>query len=144
MKIITVHRRPLFADVTSGELFFDGQFICYSLEDKDRGLHQLMSPQSIEQVKIQDKTAIPYGFYEVVIDFSNRFKKNMPHILDVPGFEGIRIHAGNTHEDTSGCILVGKGKVGDTIGMSKLAYEELFQKIQSALSTERVFISVTR
>jgi len=81
---------------TIGEMYVDGVFQCYTLEDKER------------EVKIKSETAIPKGTYDVIINMSNRFKKEMPLLLKVPNFEGVRIHSGNTNHDTEGCILVGK------------------------------------
>ena len=104
---------------TIGELFVDGKFECYTLEDVER------------QIKIKNETAIPKGKYKVVINMSNRFKKLMPQILNVPNFEGVRIHPGNTNHDTEGCILVGTTRSIDFIGNSRKAYEKLFLKRQT-------------
>jgi len=81
---------------TLGSLFVDGNFFCYTLED------------TIRSIKVQDQTAIDKGNYRVILSISNRFKRLMPEVLNVPNFEGIRIHGGNTHVDSSGCILVGQ------------------------------------
>ena len=81
--------------------------LCSVLEGIDRGLYQTDTIEHINAVKVQNETAIPYGRYEVILDFSNRFQKIMPHILNVPGFEGIRIHVGNSDIDTDGCLLLG-------------------------------------
>lgn len=116
---------------TIGELSTNKEFQCYTLEDVER------------EVKIKSKTAIPKGRYEVVITYSNRFKKQLPLLLNVPNFEGIRIHSGNTAKDTEGCILVGKTRNVDIIGNSRLAFESLFSKLVSASKKEKIFITIT-
>jgi hypothetical protein len=102
-------------DYTIGRMLIDGKYVCDLLEDKDRGLTDSMSEEEIKKKKIYGETAIPTGKYKVVLDYSPKFKKILPHILNVKGFEGIRIHSGNDKEDTFGCLLVGynrqKGKV---------------------------------
>ena len=80
---------------------------CNTLEDKDRGLRQDTKLAEIKNKKVYGKTAIPSGSYECVYTYSNRFKKMLPLLLNVKGFEGIRIHSGNSAKDTEGCILVG-------------------------------------
>ena len=115
---LTLYRK-WFTDIsTTGVLFIDGEFFCYTLEDV------------VREQKIYGKTAIPYGKYDVVITYSPRFKKNMPLLVNVPNFEGVRIHAGNTANDTEGCILVGKSKGQDFIGGSRKTYEELMERIK--------------
>lgn len=117
---LLLQRKWCVKDATIGELFLNGQFECYVLEDVVR----LGS-------KVQNATAIPTGTYRVVTDWSPRFQKNMLHILDVPGFEGIRIHPGNTAVDTDGCLLVGQtvDLTNASIGASRIAYEQLFRKL---------------
>ena len=108
---------------TIGKLYVDNVFECYTLEDKVRPLEE----------KILNKTAIPAGTFKVIIDMSNRFKKEMPHILNVPGFEGVRIHSGNTDKDTEGCILLGTTWTkGNFIGNSKIAFNSFFKKLLTA------------
>lgn len=106
---------------TIGELTIDGKFECYTLEDKER-----------EFVKIKGETAIPKGTYKVIINQSNRFKRLLPLLIDVPNFEGVRIHAGNSNHDTEGCILVGQNRSVDYITKSRKAFESLFKKMQGA------------
>src|SRR5262249_8936637 len=103
-----------------GELYVDGKFECYTLEDR------------VRPVKIPKVTAIPMGTYEVDITYSKRFKRMMPLLLKVPHFAGVRIHSGNTAEDTDGCILVGQVKGEDHIERSRLAYKALYAKIHAA------------
>lgn len=86
---------------TLGRLFVEGMMYGFTCEDQDRKLEE--EPGA----KIQKRTAIPRGLYRLTLSFSNRFKKVMPLIVDVPGFEGVRIHGGNTAEDTEGCPLLG-------------------------------------
>lgn len=85
---------------TQGKLFVNGSFYCYTLEDTDRFLEN-------NGVKEKGCTAIPRGEYEIQVTMSPRFRKQLPLLLSVPDFVGVRFHAGNTHEDTDGCILVG-------------------------------------
>lgn len=108
---------------TIGELSVDGKILCYTLEDVER------------EVKVAGKTAIQKGTYNVSITMSNRFKKLMPLLENVPNFSGVRIHSGNTAEDTEGCILVGLTKAEDFIGNSRIAFDRIFEKIKSAEKT---------
>jgi Family of unknown function (DUF5675) len=124
--------RRIFTDrSTIGELSVHGVFECFTLEDK------------VRPIKIKGETAIPAGTYEVAVTFSNKFQKFLPLLLDVPNFDGIRIHTGNTPRDTLGCILVGQGKGVDSISSSRLAFAPLFEKIQAVVRTEKVFIEIT-
>ncbi len=125
MNLILI-RKEFTNKSTIGELSIDGIFECYILEDVDR-------PGS---PKIPKQTAIPRGQYRVVLDWSNRFQRTMPHILDVPNFEGIRIHAGNTDKDTEGCLLTGRTKRIDFVGESKLAFDALYVKMVEVKNRE--------
>lgn len=111
---------------TIGTLYVNGLKFGYTLEDVDRKLED--NPEG----KVYGKTAIPRGLYEVIIDYSNRFKCQMPRLLDVPGFTGIRIHPGNTDADTDGCILVGAGMGKDTIFSSRVTYNRLMTILDNA------------
>ena len=114
-------RKRLYKDSTIGELLIDGYFECYTLEDEVRPTGE----------KVPGETAISAGTYKLVIDKSDRFKRLMPHLLDVPMFTGVRIHSGNTDEDTEGCILVGSTIVNENfIGNSKVAFDQLFSKLK--------------
>lgn len=120
---------------TIGKLFIDGKYQCYALEDTVREL----SGSPVWAWKVSGITAIPKGKYRVIIDYSNRFKKKLPHILDVPGFEGVRIHPGNSSENTEGCILLGTTWTGgDWIGQSRVAFDAFYVKLVSALSQSLV------
>ena len=130
---LKLQRLPSNEDCTHGLLAIDGVCECYTLEDV------------VRETKIPGKTAIPAGKYRVVISWSIRFKRELPLLLDVPGFSGIRIHAGNTSADTEGCILVGqqRSRFGNTILNSRAALAPLQEKIQAALDAgEEVWIEV--
>jgi hypothetical protein len=127
---------------TIGELTVDGNFECFILEDKDRGLQQGMALSELMSAKIKTRTAIPTGRYEIVVNFSDRFQKMLPLLLDVPAFAGIRIHPGNKDTDTEGCLLPGKTKSSDIVGSSRAAFTALFDKIKGAMQREKVFITV--
>ena len=129
---IEVKRQQYRENCTIGKLFIDGEFQCFTLEDV------------VRPVKIYGVTAIPAGTYEVVMSMSGRFKKILPELLNVPGFTGIRIHAGNTEHDTSGCLLLGKRRTRDTILESRVACSEVFPQIQAALDGgQKVFITIS-
>ena len=131
--------RDKFTDKsTIGKLYVDSPYVfCNTLEDVDRRLEN-------GGEKVYGQTCIPRGTYDVVIDYSSRFKKRMPHILNVPQFDGIRIHPGNTDRDTEGCILVGVTRGDDFIGDSRLAYNELMAAMEHALlNSEKIEIQVT-
>lgn len=139
-------KREIFTDVsTIGVLSINGQFECYILEDKDRGLNSTMPLSEIEKLKVYGKTCIPYGRYEVDWTLSNRFKVYMPILLKVPGYEGIRIHKGNTEIDSLGCLLPGRKKANNMISESTFATNQLYNKIQTAKSRrEKIFITITK
>lgn len=123
---LTLIRKYKLPTYTVGKLYIDGEYFCDTLEDKDRGLTDDMTVSEISKIKIKKETAIPTGTYKITITYSNRFKKNMPLINDVKGFEGIRIHSGNTDKDTEGCILVGFNKVKGNVINSRDTYNKLF------------------
>lgn len=135
---LRLHRDSFSATTTLGILYIDGVQFCFTLEDADRRLEE--APEG----KVYGKSAIPRGTYKVVIDYSQRFKQLMPRLIDVPGFAGIRIHPGNTHVDTDGCILVGTVRGADRILNSRVAYNRLMQLLEDAYARdEDVTIEVT-
>lgn len=115
---------------TIGQFYIGDQFECFCLED------------TVRDHKVKGKTAIPSGTYEVIINFSNRFKRPMPLLLDVPGFSGIRIHCGNTAKDTDGCLLLGKEKQTNQVLKSKEAFDEFFPKLEAGLKVGKAFLTV--
>ncbi|MCE5212975.1 MAG: DUF5675 family protein [Deltaproteobacteria bacterium] len=127
---LEIVRKEFTDKSTIGDLLIDGKFFSYTLED------------AVRDVKIPGKTAIPEGTYEVVVNKSNRFKRQMPLLLNVPGYEGVRIHNGNTAEQTEGCPLIGYSKGVNFIGKSKNAFGDFFPILQAACKKEKVFITV--
>ena len=109
MKLV-VKRTAKKPTYTIGKLFVDDVYFCDTLEDADRGLHQNMPLSEIKRIKMMHETAIPMGTYKVIVNQSPRFGRLLPRLQDVPGFDGILIHRGNTDKDTSGCILTGENK----------------------------------
>ena len=134
---LTLKRTTFNPDCTFGTLSVNGTFECFTLEDAYRQLDN----GTVDKWK--GRTAIPNGTYHVTIDFSARFGQPMPHVLDVPQFDGIRIHPGNTDADTEGCILLGRTKGIESIGESRLAFDAFFPKLQAALAAgEAVTLTV--
>lgn len=123
-------RETFTEDSTIGKLYVNGAFHCFTLEDK------------VREVKIKSITAIPKGKYEVAITYSNRFQQLMPLLINVPNFEGVRIHWGNYSKDTDGCILVGTTKGVNMIGNSRTAYTKLLTLLKQALKKEKIFIEI--
>lgn len=125
-------RRWLTPQSTIGELFVEGETArrCVTLEDP------------VRPAKIAGQTAIPAGRYRVVVTESRRFKRPLPLLLDVPDFEGVRIHPGNTCEDTEGCILVGQTMAPDRVLRSRAAFGTLFPLIQEAVAKGRVYLTI--
>lgn len=122
---------------TIGRLFINGEYFCDTLEDTNRQLSNTQSKQYIEKTKVYGQTAIPYGIYKVVTNVvSPKFKKRswakpyggcVPRLQNVPGFDGILIHPGNSDKDTYGCILVGENKVKGKVINSQKTYHKLME-----------------
>lgn len=126
-------KRQWFTDKsTIGRFYIGEDYQCFTLEDTVRQ----------NGIKIYGRTAIPEGQYEVIVNYSNRFKRPLPLLLDVPDFDGIRIHPGNTEEDTLGCILVGNIKGDNAIFDSRNAFTPLYLKIVNAISNGKLFLSI--
>lgn len=139
---------------TIGHLYINGEYFCDTLEDPDRGLASSMSNSQIAMKKIKGDTAIPTGLYKITLNVASSKYSNfnkypyakfcngkMPRLLNVPGYEGVLIHAGNTQKDTEGCILVGMnrqvGKVLDSQKTFKKLYEKLLADKNNLLITIR-------
>lgn len=128
---------------TIGQFYVDNKKICDTIEDKDRGLTNDMSVEQIKKSKVYGETAIPTGTYSVTYTYSTRFKKYMPLINNVKGFDGIRIHSGNTAKDTLGCIIVGDNKVVGKVINSRVQCDKVYKLIKSALDKgEKVTLTI--
>lgn len=138
--------RKIFTDKsTISQAVIDGKSICYFLEDKDRGLTSDMSADQIKELKVYGETAIPYGVYEIQITYSPRFKKELPVLINVPGYEGIRIHTGNKADDSHGCLLPCMTISLDYGAQSTIAYNKVFGIIKEALNAgKKVFINIQK
>lgn len=101
---------------TIGTLYVNGEKFCDTLEDRVRDL-------AGGESKVPGETAIPEGRYRVIVNRSPKFGRDLPRLLDVPMFEGVLIHRGNTAEDSAGCILVGENKVKGKV-INSTPYEE--------------------
>lgn len=139
---LTLKRKEVNTERTHGQLFIDGVYFCDTLEDTDRGLAAIDDIDQILHRKFYGKTAIPYGLYTVVISYSPRFKRQLPLLLNVPGFLGIRIHPGNTEADTHGCLLVGR-RNGDKVLYSRGTFDKLFSRLTKAMKGEQITIEIT-
>ena len=117
MKLYVV-RQTYNPITTIGELIFNHKVFCYTLED-------VVRPKG--SPKVDGKTAIGAGCYEVVVDFSNHFQRNTAHILNVPNFDGIRMHGGNTAADTEGCVITAYNRIDDNTiqGTAEAAITEI-------------------
>lgn len=130
------------ATYTIGKLSIDGVYFCDTLEDTNRDLNKNGIFDGAEE-KIASETCVPYGTYEVIVNVSPRFKRELPRLLNVPSFEGVLIHKGNTAKDTAGCILVGKNTVEGKVTNSTYYEIELTKRIKEAISRgEKVTIQI--
>lgn len=134
---LILNRTTFSTESTIGTLSRDGIDICKILEDTDRHL------ESNPSAKIYGKTAIPRGRYRIVATMSQRFARVLPLLLNVPGYEGVRIHPGNTPADTDGCLLPGLSSSVDFVASSRAAWLQVNELITSALDRhEEVWITI--
>lgn len=143
--------RPLY---TIGHLYIDGAYFCDTIEDKDRGLLKTMPLSVIKARKVYRETAIPRGTYVVAMGtrspkFSlkpayNFTEGRLPRLLDVPGFDGILMHAGRTQNSSAGCIIVGKNKVVGQVVESMETFRRLWAELDAAYKRgEQIKINIT-
>lgn len=141
MMELLLERKYIKPEYCIGRLYINGEFFCNTLEDTIRDINK-NGTFDCGEFKISGHTAIPYGTYEVQVTYSPKFKRELPLLLDVPSFTGIRIHRGNTNKDSSGCILVGENtKKGMVLNSTK--YEEELTKLLKNTQSKKEKIIVT-
>lgn len=138
---LTLKRIALRPTYTIGKLYIDDVYFCDTIEDTVRDLNKNGKFDNGEK-KIHSKTAIPYGTYEIKWTYSPRFKKYTPQLMNVPSFEGIRIHAGNTSADTEGCLILGKNKQVGKVLNSRDTINKFYPIIKEACSSGKVTIEI--
>lgn len=143
-------------EYTIGHLYVDGQYVCDTIEDTDRGLDSNMQLSKLQQLKVKHETAIPYGTYTILMNIiSPKYSKKqyymdvckgrVPRLDNVPVYDGVLIHCGNTAADSSGCILVGYNKVKGRVINSKVAFEKLYAILKAAHNrNETISITISR
>lgn len=139
---------------TIGRFYIDGQYVCDTIEDKDRGLTQTTPLDEIKRIKVPSETAIPTGKYTVTIKVrSPKFSKKeyylkqcngyLPRILNVPGFDGILMHRGTDEKSSAGCIILGYNKIVGKVVESQKAYELVYNKLKIASNNgEKITITI--
>lgn len=133
---LTLHRILKEQTYTIGHLYINGEYFCDTIEDKVRVL-------ITEDDKVYKQTAIPNGRYKVILTYSPHFHKILPELLNVPFFKNIRIHNGNTEEDSAGCIIVGENKIKDKVINSKPTINKLMQILKPIYNSgEEIYIKI--
>lgn len=139
---LRLERKYFKETYTVGNLYINGSFFSNTLEDKNRDVNKNGKFDNGE-TKVYEETCIPFGTYKIILTMSPKFKRELPRLLNVPSFEGVLIHRGNTAKDSAGCILVGENK---TVGkvLNSTPYEErLVKMMKTAISRgEEVTIEI--
>ena len=138
---LALNRIALRQTYTIGKLYIDGKYFCDTLEDTVRDTNKSGKFDNGEK-KVKGKTAIPYGTYEIKWTYSPRFKKYTPQLMNVPSFEGIRIHSGNSSTDTEGCLLLGENKKVGMVLNSRATINKFYPIIKKACSNGKVTIEI--
>lgn len=149
---IIIERAWKKADYTIGRLFVNGERICESLEDTDRGLKSSFTDAAIKAIKIAGKTAIPTGTYKVTMSVSAKYKDRswakkynglVPEIVGVPGYVAVRIHPANFASEVEGCVAVGENKVKGGVVNSQKTYCKLMDKYLIPAWNRKEAITIT-
>lgn len=131
MKIVL--KRVAMKDAyTIGKLFIDDKFFCHTIEDTVRDYNRDGDLNDEGETKVYGETAIPFGTYKMVINYSPRFKRELPRLLDVPHFSGILIHPGNTADDSHGCILLGYNDQIGRVSNSRMWFDKFFKLLKDS------------
>ena len=138
---LTLKRIALRPTYTIGKLYIDDVYFCDTIEDAVRDINKNGKFDNGEK-KVHSKTAIPYGTYEIKWTYSPRFKKYTPQLINVPSFDGIRIHAGNTSADTEGCLILGENKQVGKVLNSRATINKFYPIIKEACSNGKVTIEI--
>ena len=131
LKLIRKYKKQNY---TIGKLYINGTYFCDTLEDTDRGLSSDMPLEEIKKKKVYGSTAIPSGVYKVLYTYSPKFKRMLPLINNVKGFDGIRVHSGNTEKDSLGCILLGKNTKVGMVTDSRNTCNKFYKLIEDAIT----------
>lgn len=142
MEIKVKRITPIDYPYTIGKMYIDGDYFCDTLEDRVRDINKNGKFDNGE-VKVAGETAIPYGRYQVVVTMSPKFKRELPRLLNVPNFEGILIHRGNTDKDSAGCLLLGENKVKGKV-INSTPYEQKLVSILKGVQNkgEEIWITI--
>ena len=138
------HRRIYnCADYCISHIYVDGEYVCDTVEDTDRGLDQSWPLSRIRQTKVYRQTAIPTGTYKLTMHvkspkfsqyeyYKKKCRGYLPRLLDVPGFDGILIHCGASAQSSAGCVIVGFNTIKGKVTNSRQAFEKLLKHLMSA------------
>jgi hypothetical protein len=139
---LRLNRKYCKEEYTIGHLYVDGVYFCDILEDKVRDVNRDGDLHDKDEYKVYGKTAIPYGKYEITLKtMSPKYSKRasyvwcggyLPRLLNVPHFDGILIHAGNSAEDSCGCLLCGENKIKGKLINSMSTLKRLYAILKAA------------
>ena len=152
---LTLKRIYTCSTYTIGHLYADGEYLCDTLEDCDRGLTDKMTVEEISKKKVYGQTAIPKGNYEIDMDtasssfggkepYKTLCKGKVPRLKEVKGYSGVLIHVGNYPKDTLGCILVGLNKAKGQVLQSRVTFEKVYKVLAKAHSKgEKITLEIS-